>query len=121
MNKQLTAILAGAAFGATFFVGDPPAYAGSHIIANTQVDVSGECLVVTGWNGRSWSFPSPNNPLNPSTLADFTIAAAYLGSAVISYQATSDPTQALQLFWDDGPADGSCYGLTQIQNLRFVQ
>jgi hypothetical protein len=119
MNKPLTAILAGAAFGATFFAGDPPAIA--YVIANTAIDASGQCLVVSLYDGSYRSLPRPDNPLNPSTLADFTIAAAYLGSAVISYQATSDPTQALQLFWDDGPADGSCYGLTQIQNLRFVQ
>ena len=112
-HHRLTTILAGAAF-ASFFGSDPAA--AYHTVVNTTVDPSGQCLVVTVGSGKQFSLPSPDNSFNGMTLADFEVAAAYLGSAAINYQIGGN----LLLYWDNGAADPNCYALPQIVNLRFT-
>jgi len=119
MNK-ITSIAAGAAIAVGFFVGDAPGWA--RTIINTQVDQSGNCLVVTTGNTQKWSLPTSQNPLNPLPNVLHIEAAGYLGSAVISYKnGNGDPTAYLTLYWDIGPADPNCYYYSQILNLRFAQ
>ena len=118
MNK-IQAIAAGAAFAVAFFAGDARAYT----VINNQVDQSGNCLVVTTFNGQKWSLPTSQNPLNPIPNVSHIEAAGYLGSAVISYKQSSNSgaTTYVKLYWDIGPADPNCYYYPQILNLRFAQ